>query len=56
MYTVRYCYNARVSFRMFFVRRLCYVLDGKKAENFLGGGGEGGGWNNNVLGGKISKN
>ena len=36
------------------------VLDGKKTGNLIGGGGgwgvEGGGWNKNVLGGKISKN
>ena len=34
------------------------VLDGKKTGNLIGegGGGEVGGWNKNVLGGKISKN
>ena len=32
------------------------VLDGKKTENLIGRGREGGCWNKNVLGGKILKN
>ena len=57
----RYYYSARVSFKMFFVRRLCSHLrlswiGWKKTENLIGEGGGRGCWNKNVLGGKISKN
>ena len=53
----RYYYSARASFRMFFVRRLCSQLRRSWMEknwtfNWRGWGG----WNKNILDGKISKN
>ena len=43
----RYYYSARASFRMFFCTKAMFtlenVLDGKKTENLIGGGGRGGG-------------
>ena len=49
----RYYYSVRFSFRMLFVQRLhtWECPDWKKLKIWLAGG-----WNKNVLGGKISKN
>ena len=51
----RYYYSARVSFRIFFVQRLCSSLRITWMEKSLKFNWRGG-WNKNVLSGKISKN